>query len=266
MESYRWYVNSTARNPSATLTAVDGDYLTEYPSVLSTKRKLIKVPIIIGANSDEGSSFSSKSVKSDAEIASWLKTWRSYNLSTTSINRLIDLYERYPGPPYLVKPDVKFAGLGDKWRKSGAIGGDLVMVGGRRKVAEVWTAAGAKVWSMRFDTPSWNAKDSDGSKHGVEVVFTFQNMTGQLGPMPQFKHYKTLSEAIGRAYIGFVNRYDPNPVHRTGGDEGWLPKWPNYGERVANMVLNANGSYVEGDYWRKEGIEFINRISRELLA
>jgi carboxylesterase type B len=252
--------------PTTGLTITDGDYLTEYPSVLSSKGKLIKVPLMIGANSDEGSSFSSKSVKSDAEIATWLKTWRSYNLSTASINRLIELYEPYPGPPYLVKPDVKFAGFGEKWRKSGAIGGDLVMVAGRRKVAEVWTAAGAKVWSMRFDTPSWNAKESDGSKHGVEVVFSFQNMTGALGPLPQFEHYKRLSEGIGRAYVSFVNRFDPNPVNGTGGREGWLPRWPSYGERNGNIVLNANGSYVEEDDWRKEGMSFINSISRELLA
>ena len=32
------------------------------------------------------------------------------------------------------------------------------------------------------------------------------------------------------------------------------------------MVLNSNGGFVEAFMWRKEGIAFINSISRELLA
>lgn len=33
-----------------------------------------------------------------------------------------------------------------------------------------------------------------------------------------------------------------------------------------NTVLNSSGGFVEADMWRKEGIAFINLISRELLA
>ncbi|KAF2433680.1 alpha/beta-hydrolase [Tothia fuscella] len=247
---------------------VDGSYLTDFPSVMTPKSQLIKIPLMVGANSDEGASFSSRTVRSDEDIANWLKTWRGYNLSTASIDRLIEVYEPYPGPPYLVDPKVKFSGTGDKWRKSGAIGGDLVMLAGRRKLAEVWTKHGAKVWSMRFDTPMWNAKDSDGSKHGTEVVFSFQNITGLLGPLPKYKHYQHLSEGIGKAYVSFVNRFDPNPRGLDGLEAGerLLPKWPTYGERKGNMVLNANGSYVEDDTWRWVGIDFINGITRELMA
>jgi carboxylesterase type B len=244
----------------------DGDYLTEFPSALTDKGQLVKIPIIVGANSDEGSSFSSRTVKTDAEIASWLQTWRSYKLTTPSIHRLIGLYDNYAYPPYLVDSRVHFPGTGAKWRKSGGIGGDLVMVAGRRKVAQVWSAAKQSVWSMRFDTPAWDAKPSDGSKHGVEVVFSFQNMTGNLGPMPEFKKYQDLSKAIGKAYVNFVNRFDPNPPTDNVGAGPSLPPWPRYMDKAVNMVLNANDTRVEGDDWRKEGIDFINSISRELLA
>jgi carboxylesterase type B len=244
----------------------DGDYLTEFPSVLTQKGQLVKIPIIVGANSDEGSSFSTRSVKTDAELANWLKTWRAYKLSTTSIDRLISLYEKYDYPPYLVDSKVLFPGTGAKWRKSGGIGGDLVMVAGRRKVAQVWSAAKQSVWSMRFDTPAWDAKPSDGSKHGVEVVFSFQNMTGKLGPLPAFKKHQDLSKAIGKAYVNFVNRFDPNPPAGNEGASSTLPQWPRYLDKAVNMVLNANNTHVESDDWRKEGIDFINSISRELLA
>jgi hypothetical protein len=32
------------------------------------------------------------------------------------------------------------------------------------------------------------------------------------------------------------------------------------------MVLNSNGSFVESDTWRKEGIAYINGMGRELNA
>lgn len=37
---------------------VDGNFLTAYPSTLMNEDKFIKVPLLVGANSDEGISFS----------------------------------------------------------------------------------------------------------------------------------------------------------------------------------------------------------------
>jgi carboxylesterase type B len=266
VESHCWYIIESFNHICLPNKNLDGDYLTDFPSTLIQNRQFVKIPIITGANSDEGSSFSSHSVKTDAEIATWLKTWRSYNLSTTSINRLTSLYETYDYPPYLVDSKVHFPNTTAKWRKSGAIGGDIVMIAGRRKVARVWSSAKQNVFSMRFDTPAWNAKPSDGSKHSAEHPFTFQNITGLLGPMPEFKKHQDLSKAIGKAYINFVNGFDPNqPVGKESADPK-LPPWPRYSDQAVNMVLNANNTHVERDDWRREGIDFINTIWRELLA
>lgn len=131
-------------------------------------------------------------------------------------------------------------------------------------MAEVYSAAGMKAWSFRFDTPMPNAREMEGVNHGAEVAFTMLNSTGTLGPLPKFQVYKVLSEAIGRAYINFVYSGDVN-----GGDDdekGGLPYWPSYGEEKVNMVLNAGKIEVEKDDHREEGMKFINGISRELLA
>ena len=46
-----------------------------------------------------------------------------------------------------------------------------------------------------------------------------------------------------------------------------LPYWPKYDlSTPKNIVLNSNLTYVEDDTFRKEGIDFINSIDRELLA
>jgi len=138
------------------------------------------------------------------------------------------------------------------------------MIAQRRKLSEEFTRAGRDVFSYRWNTPLWNADPTNGARHFVNVVFTFQNISGALGPLPQYQSYTDLSHNIGRAYISFVNDYNPNTSR---GKSSTLPYWPKYnlGE-PQNLVLDANHSFVEDDTWRGEGIKFINSISRELYA
>ena len=137
------------------------------------------------------------------------------------------------------------------------------MISGRRKTCEEFTGAGLPIFSYRFDTPLWNAAVTAGAQHFVNVVFSFQNISGALGPLPEYQNYTDLSRNIGRAYISFVNDLDPNTSR--GGST--LPYWPRYDLATPqNMVLNSNLSYVEPDTFRREGIAFINSIDRELLA
>ncbi|KAK0644976.1 Cholinesterase [Lasiodiplodia hormozganensis] len=251
---------------------VDGDFLTGYPSDLREDGKFIKVPLLTGANTDEGTSFSIRNNLNNASsLANSLLSWRNYALSPPTIRRLLALYPddaTTPKPPFHVDPAEPFAQYGTQWRRSGAIGGDLVMIAQRRAMAEAYTDAGQDVWSYRFDTPLWNASQTTGANHFCNVVFSFQNISGALGPYPE---YKELSLGIGRAYANFVATGDPNgDANGTAdGDVATLPYWPKYDlADPVNIVLNANGSFLEADTWRKEGIAFINthQVLRELLS
>jgi len=98
------------------------------------------------------------------------------------------------------------------------------------------------------------------------VAFSFQNISGLLGPSPEYDSHAELARDIGRAYVGFVRELDPNaaaPAEPAG------PRWPRYSlDEPRNVVLNATRSWVEDDTWRKEGIAFINspEVSKELLG
>ncbi|KAI7016238.1 hypothetical protein KC355_g4057, partial [Hortaea werneckii] len=187
---------------------------------------------------------------------------------------LLALYPPIPsqGVPYGDESNSTYPSFGAQWRRDAAIGGDLVMIAQRRKTAREFVSGGVEdVFSYRFDTPLWNDTPPIGAQHFDNVVFSFQNISGALGPLPEFENYRELSRGIGRAYASFVWEGQPNgALGVTGGDDGnvtGLPLWPRYElESPKNIVLNANGSWVEADTWREEGIAFINSISRELLA
>lgn len=248
---------------------VDGDFLTGYPaSQLAPAGKYVKVPLLIGTNTDEGVGFSIRGANTTKDLFNALLNWRNYVLSPPSINTLLELYPDNPaaGTPEHLETNQTFPSYGLQWRRSGSIGGDLVMHSGRRKMSEQYSRAGVRnIYSYRFDTPLWNANvatlPAGGVKHFDNVVFSFQNISGALGPLPGYQHYKAHATTIGKAYAAFVSRHNPNY------NGSVLPHWPMYEvNNPKNMVLNANGSWVEDDTWRKEGIAFINEISRELLA
>ncbi|KAI9758761.1 MAG: hypothetical protein M4579_002864 [Chaenotheca gracillima] len=242
---------------------IDGDFLTAYPSDLQAKGQSIHVPLLIGANTDEGTSFGTSGLDNETAIFNNLLIYRSYAITPPSARRILELYPNDPAhePPFHVTEPTIFPKKGLQWRRHCAIAGDIVIHCGKRKTAEEYTRENQPVYSYRFDTPLYDGAVTEGAQHFVNVVFSFQNISGALGPLPQFQSYADLSTAIGRAYTGFVNRHDPNSAGAK------LPRWPRYSiKEPTNMVLNSNKSFVEPDTYRKEGIAFLNTISRELLA
>ncbi|KAF5872377.1 putative carboxylesterase family protein [Botrytis fragariae] len=261
---------------------VDGDFLTDYPSSLTPQGKFIKIPLLIGANSDEGTSFGVAGLDNETAIFNNLLVYRAsnaYALSPPTARKLLELYPNDPAnePPHYITNATIFPSKGLQWRRSAAIAGDLVMISGRRKLCEIYAAASQSVYSYRFDTFLWNAAVTDGAKHFVNVVFSFQNISGALGPLPQYQSYLDLSKNIGKAYISFVNYHDPNLLSNSSlstisngtSINPNLPYWPLYNKDAPkNMVLNSNKTFIEDDTWRKEGIDFINwgGVDRELWS
>ena len=258
---------------------IDGDFLTGYPSQLIRKGKFNATPLLTGTNTDEGASFSisSPTPNTNTDLFNGLMFWRSYALSPPTIRKLLELYPNDPchEPPYEITNCSVFPSKGLQWRRGAAIGGDLVMVSGRRKMCELYTQAKQPVFSYRFDTILYGKTALQGVEHFDNTAFSFQNISGLLGPSPQYDADLRLARAIGKSYVRFIYNLDPNPAQGGVGGDGssinalTLPYWPNYNiGNPVNMVLNASGPYVEPDTFQKEGIEFLNTfdVARELLA
>ncbi|KAF2097525.1 carboxylesterase [Rhizodiscina lignyota] len=248
---------------------VDGNFLRGFPSQLLVDNNFKKVPLLIGANSDEGTSFNPSPANNASQIFQSFYSWRQYDLSPPTIWKLLELYPNDPcnEPPYYITNCTIFPDRDLQFRRAAAIGGDLVMIAGRRKTAEFYTRAGLDVYSYRFDTRLYNQSAELGVPHFDNTYFSFQNITGWLGPSPKYDADMRLANAVGKAYVRFVYNLDPNPM--TNSPDELLPHWPKYDiHHPTNMVPNATWPHVEADTFRKEGIDFINTqyVSRELLA
>ncbi|KAI0975702.1 Alpha/Beta hydrolase protein [Xylaria arbuscula] len=254
---------------------VDGAFLTDYPSTLTKNGSFIKVPLLLGSNSDEGITFSPTGFNDSISLYNGLQSdpgfagmsGLAYQISPVSAQKLLDLYPNEPAqePPYDIANSTVFPSHGLQWRRSAAIYGDVVMIAGRRKLCAEYAAAHQAVYSYRFATRPWNAAEADGVQHFVNVAFSFQNISGTLGPLPEFQSHKDISVDIGKSYLNFAYSHDPNA--NEGGIRTALPHWPQWTvARPYNMVLNATRPEVEKDDFRQHGIAFVQSISRDLLA
>ncbi|KAF5026833.1 hypothetical protein F66182_1027 [Fusarium sp. NRRL 66182] len=246
---------------------IDGKFLTGYPSQLIREKNFHTVPTIIGANTDEG--FCIGKANSSEDLFYEAFRWRNYALSAPTIRKLMELYPDDPcnQPPYHITNCSRPEGA-HQGRRGCAIGGDITMISGRRKLAELFADSGEAVYSYRFDQ-RWSQRiEWDGVRHFDNVAFSFQNISGLLGPSPEYDSHAELAKSIGQAYVRFVNRLDPNPrTSSTGGNK--VPRWPRYStSEPKNMVFNATRNWVEDDTWRREGIEYINsyEVARELYG
>ncbi|KAK8048186.1 hypothetical protein PG994_009916 [Apiospora phragmitis] len=169
---------------------LDGDFLPAYPSQLMREGKFLRVPLLTGANTDE--TFSLPGVQdTEEELFDAFLGWRSYALTPPTIRRLLALYpddddpsscQAPPPPRAITNCSTPRPGVGRQWRRGAAIGSDLVMIAQRRRMAELLTAAKQKVYSYRFDQRPWDGPEWDGVKHFQNVAFSFQNISGRLGP------------------------------------------------------------------------------------
>lgn len=134
---------------------VDGDLWSDLPSILAAEGKFLRIPIIIGTNSDEGCTFATRGLNTEEELWKSMISYRRYNIRPPMARKLLELYPDDPAtqPPYYLNPDpVVFPEQGLQWRRAAAIEGDMVMIAPRRRVAEQMTSVGAPVYSYRFDT------------------------------------------------------------------------------------------------------------------
>lgn len=180
-------------------------------------------------------------------------------------------------PEVITPGSPEAARMGLQYRRSNALFGDLSMAYCRRRASQAWAAAGLPSWSYRFDAGVVGVPASVSSAHFFEVAYVFANLAGvgyapDARPFPAtapgVEAYIDLAKAMSTAWVNFVTGLDPN-----GAEPAKLPAWPAYnltagGGVGQNIVFAAkgNGSYVEIDDYRVEGINWMIENSLTVLG
>lgn len=161
---------------------IDGDFIARPASEQLVDGSFVHVPIIDGANSDEGTAFGPASVNSTEQFLSYLTntTASSLYLTPELAQEVLDVY---PNEPSYWIPEVTSRSpisntSSEQRRRAAAYAGDVTMVANRRGTCEAWARNGLKAYSYRFDTVPAGLPGSVGATHFQEVrlslkLFTF---------------------------------------------------------------------------------------------
>nr|OQO23396.1 hypothetical protein B0A51_08947 [Rachicladosporium sp. CCFEE 5018] len=275
-DSINNFFNSTAGsgwNP-----IVDGDFIARWGSEQLAEGAFVKVPIIDGANSDEGGSFGPRGLNTTAKFIAAATNVSSRG--TVIPPQFSDqLLAAYPVEPEYFIPSVQESGPASsdadaQQRRTNAYYGDLVFIANRRGAVEAWTEYDVPAYSYRFNTlPNGLTIVA----HFQEVAFVFDNLQGlgygyPWGSLPPFagkpQTYTDLAFLMSSSWASFI--HDGNPNFSQGKPSGLAktPDWPVYSlSNPENIVFDVNVTgvaNVEPDTFRKEGIQFI--LDHNLLS
>ena len=268
---------------------IDGDFIAAFPSTQLSTGSFVRVPLLIGANSDEGTAFGSgygpngAGVNTDAE---WLQTLNLTGISPTSEEAAI-ISALYPNIqalgipslstcPSIIEPNSTVAAsVGLQFRRVAAYFGDIVVIAPRRASSLAWSTFDVPSYSYRFDVTVSGVPPIIGSTHFQEVAFVFNNTLGQgyatnpfgnLSPS-DYEKFQNLASLMSRSWVSFITGLDPNESGVKGAE-----KWPVYngtkgGGAGANLVFTVNqSSYAEPDTFRREGISWISEHARDVYG
>lgn len=271
-------INTTTNPLTGWAPTQDGDLLQDKGSLQLRAGKFVHVPILYGANSDEGSAFGPPSTNTTQDFYNELtKTFPAPAPVLLNDSFAQQVEAAYPDDPSQeviqeLGPNARFGPpYGAQYRRSASYFGDVAMVAPRRFTCQQWAAKGVPAYCYRFNTL---ATSSDaplaqpveiGVTHFVEVSFVFLNFLGTgygapISPVPFTgvgENTRNVARLVSSSWASFINSLDPNAYR--GGDQG-VPAWPVYSvDAPQDFVFDANvTSHPEPDTYRAAGMALIN--------
>ena len=251
---------------------VDGDFIQRYASIQLSEGDFVKVPVIDGANTDEGTAFGPAPVQNTQQFVGWItNSTEGPNLPSAFASGVLSAYPDEPG--YFIPPVAEIGNYqyppsyGAQYRRSAGYFGDAVMIANRRGTCQTWAAHGLDAFCYRFNTIPNGIPFTTGVTHFQEVAFVFDNTNGYgynaahdsvnpFGGKP--KSYTELAKLMSCSWASFIHDLNPNGFKTRHSDAA---AWPKYSvQDPKNIVWDANATslaYTEPDTFRKAGIQWI---------
>lgn len=214
------------------LPVIDGDFVTDHMYNLFTAGKFVKVPMLVGDDTDEGTAFAINAT-SPAEVSNFLKN----NYPDLTPAQLQRINEAYP----LMPPFPKHASY---FPSAAAAYGDATFTCPGDKMAEAVAqyVSPQSVWNYRY-----NVQDPDNLANGVGVPHTFETSAifgvGYAGGAAASYSGSNagIVPIVMDYWLSFVRTLDPNPFKAAN-----APVWQAWGAGEGQRLkLQTNDTVME---------------------
>lgn len=208
---------------------IDGEMIADYPLNLFKTGKFVKVPMMLGDDTNEGTYFVANA-STPAEVSSWIHT-QFPNLSPENLTRINELYPLKPSMPLRA---AYFPTLEAAWGEATFTCPSFIIA------HEISKYVGRdKIWNYRY-----NVQDKDMLAAGLGVPHTSEiaAVMGQGGGSYETYNKPAVNEVMDY-WANFVRYLDPNGK----GGVGNGVKWDNWmiSEDQRRLVIQTNATMVE---------------------
>ncbi|KAF4951062.1 hypothetical protein FSARC_13008 [Fusarium sarcochroum] len=210
----------------------DGDMFPDFPTNLYEKGDFVKVPLLSGSCTNEGSKYA-VNAGSSAQFIRYMQNEYPY-LTDNDTETILDLY---PREPKIAKHDTWFPSASRAYGEATFICPTNNMLNAFADHADPKT-----LWSYRYNVQIESfIKDGTGVPHVSNGPAVFgPDMTAALAG-PSYRTYNAPMVPIVQNYwISFVRSLDPN-THR---DED-APRWENWGDDQRRLVFELGNNTME---------------------
>lgn len=233
---------------------VDGDFLTDYPYLMFEKGDFLRVPVLLGTSTDEGSVFAVDAASSE-DFSTFMRD-QFYHLDG---NELGEMMQHYPVMAPLPQHQAWYPSV------SRAYGESVFICPSNAVMDAFFTATSASNSTLRGDgkaVPAWayrfNVIDAEIADAGLGVPHVF-DAAAVMGPgmVPTPASYYTYNAPVvplmSGYYHSFVRSLDPN-VHRMDG----APEWGTWGSAETRLVIETGGKtrFEDVDREQRDRCEF----------
>ncbi|KAH7328803.1 Alpha/Beta hydrolase protein [Stachybotrys elegans] len=228
---------------------IDGEFLEDLPYHLFESGRFIKVPLLAGACTNEGSVFAPPNARSPRDMTNFLRI--NYpKLRSWKVDEIVDLYPLEP----------RLANKGAWFPSSSRAYGDATFICPTNNILEAYTSPNAsnasnapshdqvpmnpsQLWSYRY-----NVVDQIHAANGLGVPHVFEAPAvfgpGMLPPgavAPSYWSYNApIVPQVMSYWLSFARTLDPNTFKR-----GEDPVWEPWGLDRQRLVIDLAGSLME---------------------
>lgn len=227
---------------------LDGDFIQKQVALHLAAGEYVHVPIISGANTDEGTTFCRKGIDAVSDLISIFASREPSQLQ----GQLLEAYPDDPcqGIPESMGCERPGPPLGSQYRRAAAFVGDYLFIANRRLMCRTWAKAGLPAYCYRHNALKPGTPLTKGVAHSEELPFVFGSVQGDAN--------QRLAKIMGRYWASFVVDLDPNTSDLDDRHGGETESWPRYDdEHPKNYLFQADKSTVEDDTFRSQGIDLI---------
>ncbi len=210
---------------------VDGDFLPDLPYALFSAGRFLRVPVLYGVDTDEGSVFAANSATPDD-----MATFFANNYPLLGPNDTAAIVARYPQLPALPAHAAFFPSTSRAYGEATFI---CPAVNVLDAMGRHWDSA--RLWYYRY-----NVYDEDNFAWGMGVLHLFEaaavfgadNILG--APASYYSYNAPIIPVVMNYWISFVRALDPNTFRYAS-----APVWGSWGPNGSRMVFETGNLTME---------------------